>query len=215
MATLPHVAPAIVPVLPRAETLRMRDGTAITMRRVDAEDKARLFGIFGHLSAESRNQRFMAGIATLSESQLRYLTELDHRDHEAWIAVDSRASGDVALGVARYVRLRGEPDVAEVAVAVIDDHHGLGLGTALLAMVSRSAAEHGIRTFRAHVFDTNMAMIQIFAELGATIRSRDANVLCLEIPVARDAAALPDTPAGAALRRLVFSTPANRPATAA
>jgi hypothetical protein len=48
---------------------------------------------------------------------LRYLTEVDHRDHEAIVALDD-ASGE-GVGVVRYVR-SGTPDGAEVAVTVTD-----------------------------------------------------------------------------------------------
>ena len=40
----------------------------------------------------------------LAPRQLAYLTEVDHRDHEALVALDD---GGVVIGVARYIRLRG------------------------------------------------------------------------------------------------------------
>ena len=42
---------------------------------------------------------------TLTSSQLAYLTEVDHRDHEALVAIDM-AAGD-SVGVGRYVREGG------------------------------------------------------------------------------------------------------------
>jgi hypothetical protein len=47
----------------------------------------------------------------LSEEKVRYLTEIDHRDHEAIIALDEK-TGE-GIGVARYVRDPQRPDVAE------------------------------------------------------------------------------------------------------
>jgi hypothetical protein len=53
-----------------------------------------------------------------------YLTEVDHHDHEALVALDPRT--DEALGVARFVGSGDVPVVAKVAVAVVDDRQGRG-----------------------------------------------------------------------------------------
>ena len=50
------------------------------------------------------------------------------------------------VGVARYDRVAGT-DVAEIAVAVVDEFQRRGLGGALLAILARVAREHGIKTF--------------------------------------------------------------------
>ena len=78
----------------------------------------------------------MTPIAELSESQLRYLTEVDHDDHEALIAFDA-ATGD-GVGVARFVRLEDDPTSAEAAITVIDEWQGRGLGTALCPAARRA-----------------------------------------------------------------------------
>jgi GNAT superfamily N-acetyltransferase len=81
----------------------------------------------------------------LTEGMVRYLTEIDHHDHEAIIALDEQ-TGE-GIGVARYVRDQERPEVAEVAVTVIDDWQGRGLGTLLLEVISARAREEGITTF--------------------------------------------------------------------
>jgi GNAT superfamily N-acetyltransferase len=75
----------------------------------------------------------------LTEGMVRYLTEIDHHDHEAIIALDEQ-TGE-GIGVARYVRDQERPEVAEVAVTVIDDWQGRGLGTLLLEVISARARE--------------------------------------------------------------------------
>ena len=49
------------------------------------------------MSPESRYQRFLAPIPELSEPMVRYLTEIDHRDHEAMIALDEGPAKGSAL----------------------------------------------------------------------------------------------------------------------
>jgi protein lysine acetyltransferase len=66
---------------------------------------------------------------------LAYLTEVDHQDHEALIAFDSR-SGD-AVAMARSARTEGTS--AEAAVTVGDGWQGRGLGTGLTSLLAGRA----------------------------------------------------------------------------
>jgi len=121
--------------------VELRDGSAVEVRAIRPADKDAIRSGFERLSEQSRYQRFMTPIAELSESQLRYLTEVDHTDHEALIAFDP-ASGD-GVGVARFVRLEDRTE-AEAAVTVVDDWQGRGLGTALCQLLAERAREEGI-----------------------------------------------------------------------
>ena len=95
------------------------------MRPIEPDDRDAVQGAFARLSEQSRYQRFMSAINELSESQLRYLTEVDHHDHEALIAFDRE--GGLGVGVGRYVRL-DDGTSAEAAVTVVDEWQGRGLG---------------------------------------------------------------------------------------
>jgi RimJ/RimL family protein N-acetyltransferase len=198
--------------VPEARLYRLRDGATVLLRPIRPEDKGRLMDGFQRLSPESRYQRFMAAVAGLSESQLRRFTEIDYADHMAWIAVDPSTPDEPAVGVARYIRLPGQPTVAEVAVTVLDDYQGRGLGSLLLGLVSRSAAEHGIATFRAYALETNSAMIRILRDLGAAVQREDTGVLRLDVPLPRDVGSLPESPTGWAFRAIARGTwPVDEP----
>ena len=122
----------------------LRDGSHVRIRQGHHTDRDLLLRGFERLSPESRYRRFLAPIAELSEATVRYLTEIDHHDHEAMIALDEQ-TGE-GIGVARYVRDPDHPDVAEVAVTVIDDWQRRGVGTLLLDVISARAREEGITT---------------------------------------------------------------------
>jgi GNAT superfamily N-acetyltransferase len=122
----------------------LRDGSRIRLRQGHSSDKQLLLRGFERLSPESRYRRFLAAMPELSEEKVRYLTEIDHHDHEAIIALDER-TGE-GIGVARYIRDPERRDAAEVAVTVIDDWQGRGLGTLLLDRCSAPArARRGSR----------------------------------------------------------------------
>jgi GNAT superfamily N-acetyltransferase len=142
----------------------------------------------------------MGGKGRLSEEELRYLTELDWSKHQAWIAVDPNREGEPVVGVARCVRLEDRPHVAEPAVAVIDAFQGKGLGTLLLSVLVESALQAGIDTFRGIVLGSNADMLEIFRQLGAQTSRGEADMVVVDLPLPRDVARIPDSPAGRVLK---------------
>lgn len=185
---------------PRPFDVTLRDGSRVHIRPIRPDDKQRLQDGLRRLSRQSRYLRFHAPIEELSEAQLRYLTEIDYADHMAWVAEDATDPDGRGLAVARYVRLRREPDVAEAAVTVADEHQGKGLGSILLTLLCRSAIEHGIRSLRNYVLTANEAMLRVFDELGATRVDQGDGVTRVDMPLPRDPDELLETPALRVLR---------------
>jgi GNAT superfamily N-acetyltransferase len=175
----------------------LRDDTPVLIRPLGPEDKALLLDGFSRLSEESRIRRFLAPVASLSDAMLAYLTEVDGVDHFAWVAVhaDHPALG---LGVARYVRMRDEPTVAEAAITIVDEYQGRGLGTVLLGLLAARARTNGITSFRAYVLEENAPMLDLLEEVGATAQHDSPGVLAMDVPL--DPEQVPDSTAGRVLR---------------
>jgi GNAT superfamily N-acetyltransferase len=137
----------------------------VEIRPLRASDRGALLAFHDALSAESRYRRFLSATKELGESQLDYFTNIDHHDHEAVVAMDS--DPPAMVGVARFVRLAGNPDEAEVAVTVADASQGHGVGTALMhALVDRARAE-GVVRFEALMMADNARMLDLLKEIGA------------------------------------------------
>jgi len=169
----------------RRRTVSLRDGSRVILRSIVREDKVLLAESFERLSDESRYRRFFTTKPGLSSAELDYLVDVDHRDHEAIVAVDP-STGE-ALGVARYVRSRDDGEVAEVAVTVVDDWQGRGLGRALLDRLTYRARREGVRYFSALVQNDNWASLGLAAGAGDPDRCAGTGVvgLVLEIPPKR------------------------------
>ncbi|MBV9047233.1 MAG: GNAT family N-acetyltransferase [Solirubrobacterales bacterium] len=144
--------------------VQLRDGSRIRVRQGSRSDRDLLLRGFDRLSEESRYRRFLGPTPELRDEMLRFLLDVDHHDHEAIVAVEDE-TGD-GLGVARYVRLGDEPDVAELAITVVDDWQHRGLGTLLLEVIGARAREEGITTFSALMLATNREMLEILEHAG-------------------------------------------------
>jgi len=87
--------------------------------------------------------------------------------------------------------------VAEVAVTVIDDWQGRGLGTLLLEVISARAREEGITRFTALLLASNKEMMDLLQELDPVrIVDRELGTVEIEVPI-------PPVGLAPALRKLI------------
>jgi GNAT superfamily N-acetyltransferase len=159
----------------------LRGGSRVRIRQWHHADRDLLLRAFDRLSPESRYRRLLSGIRELTGPTLRDLTELDHHDREAMIAVDE-LSGE-GIGLARYVRDPRRPEVAELALTVSDDWQGRGVGTLLLDVLCARAREGGITHFTALMLATNRTMRDLLEQLGPVrLVERDGSTVAVEVP---------------------------------
>lgn len=161
----------------------LRDGRRMWVRPVTSEDKEKIQAGLARMSAQSRYMRFHAPVTQLSESELRRLTDVDQDRHVAWGAVSLDEPGEPGAGVARYVRSSEDARCANIAVTVVDEYHGLGLGRLLMQTLLVAAATQGVERFVAHVLPENTAAQELFRALGAGPGSRRGDRIVMEIPV--------------------------------
>jgi GNAT superfamily N-acetyltransferase len=162
----------------------MTDAAGLEIRPIAPDDKAGMLEAFDRLSDASRYRRFLAPHGRLSTDELRYLTEVDHHDHEALVAVEP--VGQRGVGVARYVRSAEDRSRAEIAVAVTDDWQGRGVGSQLVTALVDRARTEGIHSFSAVVLAENSQMLGLLAELGdvRVLRRDHGSVeLIVELPL--------------------------------
>jgi RimJ/RimL family protein N-acetyltransferase len=160
----------------------LRDGSQVVIRPVRGTDAPLLADGFSRLSARSRQMRFLTRKDELTQAELRYFTEVDHRDHEALAALNY-ADGR-GVGIARYVRDAGDPQAAEIAVTIADDWQSRGLGTELLAQLTGRARCEGIGRFTALVSADNAAMAGLLRNVGAELASRGPGTVEYQITLA-------------------------------
>lgn len=161
--------------------VELRDGTRALIRPIERGDRQRLKEGFDSSSEESRFHRFLAPQPRLSNSQLEFLTAVDHVDHEALIAVDPETGQ--SFGTARYVRDSSDPESAEFAVGVGDRWMRIGLGTALLSALVGRAREAGITRITGLIHGENLAVKALVAQVAGPYETRPAGSGVSEIVI--------------------------------
>ena len=138
--------------------------TELVLMPVTRFDRERLGDLFQRMSRASRHARFLHPKPRLTEAELDYFTDIDHRTHDALAAVDPR-DGSV-VGVARYAVMSEGATIADLAFEVADDWHGRGVGTMLLGALIRRAEANGIDGFIALTLSDNAAARALLARFG-------------------------------------------------
>jgi GNAT superfamily N-acetyltransferase len=159
-------------------TISLDDGSEVTLSPLRPEDRYLLVDGLEQLSPESRFTRFGQGLAHLTHAELEYLSNVDQRTHVAW----GGSIDEDSAGVGRYICLE-EDGIAEVAVTVIDDYQGLGLGTLLFQALAAVARHDGVRAFRFEVVPGNEPMERMTRGLDMELDEREGLVVGL-FPIA-------------------------------
>ncbi|HVY49121.1 MAG TPA: GNAT family protein [Minicystis sp.] len=159
-------------------------GQRVEIRAIRPADKDELRRAFERLSPESRLSRFLSPKSRLDDEQLRFLTEVDGKDHVAIVAVTDSPDlkSEYGLGVARFIRMP-PGDVAEGAVTVVDAMQNRGLGTLLLRVLAGLAHDRGIRAFRAEVLADNTRIRNLLDAAGGHVVEDHGDTLVFEIPL--------------------------------
>ncbi len=151
--------------LPRR--IRLGDGTMLMLRAIRSDDEERLHDTFERMSERSVYLRFFSPLKRLPEGLAHRLANVDYQDRFALVASskDKDDGREVLQGVARYDRIAGTTS-AEVAIAVVDDLQGRGLGSELLLRLAAMARASGITEFMLMVLPENQSMLRLLQRLG-------------------------------------------------
>lgn len=166
----------------------LHDGTLVRLRHLGPADADELRAGFSRLSPESRYRRFFSPLPRLSDAMVRRLVGTDGHHHVALVAESLPYDDEppAPLGVARYIRVADRPTAAEVAVTVVDEMHGRGLGRLLLEAITVIAREHGVAMIVASVLAENAPMNALIRRMGRVASLRhEQGVLQYEVPLRR------------------------------
>jgi ribosomal protein S18 acetylase RimI-like enzyme len=167
-------------------TLELTDGTKVLVRPIVPEDEPLLHEAVAAMSERTVYFRFFSPLKRMPDALAHRLAVVDYNDRFALVATTNKPGGkERIVGVARYDRVAGT-DVAEVAVAVIDEFQRRGLGSALMTILGKVATEHRIKTFTLVVLPENQQMLGLLRKMGWIHRAKLSGGLydiSFELPV--------------------------------
>ncbi len=157
----------------------LKDGGVVEIRPIRPDDADEELAFFRRLGPDTVYQRFFRVKSDLTPEEIEYFTNVDYHDRMAFVAIHE----DRIVAVGRYDRLESDPEVAEVAFVVEDEHQGRGIGSQLLQHLTNYARNHDVSAFRAFVLADNHGMLRMFRNSGYRLtRELAEGVYSVEFP---------------------------------
>lgn len=144
-----------------------RDGRTLEIRVAGPGDLQRVLDLYRGMSQGSLRSRFLGSGDQLAREAAERACGPGDPSRLALLALRS----ETVVGIAEYAAA-DEATSAEVALAVADSHHHLGIGTLLLEHLVHAARSYGITVFTADALAANHAVLQVFADLGLHVEHR-------------------------------------------
>lgn len=171
---------------PDATTFRLDGGRTIHLGLVTSASRPLIEQAMLRLSPLSSRRRFFTVRYRLAERELDELTNAADPRRLAIGASAHFPDGRVeGIGVARFVRVDGAPDVAELAVTVIDDYQKLGVGRRLLQRIGWEARQAGVQRLSGIVLSENVPMLKLLERhvRGLVRRVTRDDLVHVELPL--------------------------------
>ena len=147
--------------------LTLRDGTGIIVRPLIPEDRELLAEAYRRLSPEARYHRFWTHTGeVVGDKMLNQVLAQDPEKHVTWTVLDPTREFP-PIGGASWWRDPETPSQAELSAIVLDDDHGRGVGTLLLALLWLTAFRAGIQTLIGYVQVENRQAAAWMRDCGA------------------------------------------------
>ena len=155
-----------------ADTLR--NGLAVTIRHLRADDRERIANAVRQLDRESIYTRLFSYRRELTESGLDRIMKFDPQREVALVVTTGTGKDEIVIGSGRYVVVDpgAAERTAEVAFVVEEDYQRLGIASRLLRHFAQIARDQGIVELEADVLGGNASMLTVFTRSGLPMRKR-------------------------------------------
>jgi ribosomal protein S18 acetylase RimI-like enzyme len=152
--------------------MELTDGTKVHVRPIVPEDEPLLHEAVAAMSERTVYFRFFSPLKRMPDALAHRLAVVDFNDRFALVATTNKPRArERIVGVARYDRVPNT-EVAETAVAVVDEFQRRGLGSALMSILGKVARDHGIKTFTLIVLPENQEMLGLLRKMGWIHRAK-------------------------------------------
>jgi acetyltransferase len=154
-----------------------KDGTKVEIRPISPDDEQFMIKFHQGLSERSVYMRYFESLSLAARTAHTRLSRICFADPArdtvlVTLSLDEHPGEQKILAVGRLSKL-SDASNAEVALLVLDEFQGLGLGTELLHRLVQSAREQKITRIEAEILRDNTAIQRVLKKFGFRLRLTD------------------------------------------
>ncbi len=168
------------------EIAALKNGQKVRIRAIRPSDKDMIAEAFRNLEPESIYTRFFHAKKSLTDEELKKITEVDFENDVALVVTIDAEGGETIIGAGRYASYDAEDGkrTAEVAFTVEEDYQGQGIAGMLIRRLTAIARESGLAQFEAEVLSENRAMLAVFSHCGLPVKEKyEGDTIHVTIPL--------------------------------
>ena len=159
----------------------MKGGAPVEIRPIRTDDEERMIKFHEGLSERSVYMRYFESLSLAARTAHPRLAQICFANPERQIVLiavhsDPKAGGQNIVAVGRLCKLV-DPRKAEVALLVLDEFQGRGLGTELLRQLIQAARDQSITSIEAEMLRDNVAIQTVLRKFGFRLRLLDPRVV--------------------------------------
>ena len=150
-------------------TIHFPDGALITLRPVTVRDGRLLANFLTRLSPETRYRRFLS---MEDGARAKWVATLIHADQLSSLVYGAFADnrfGSSLVAVAESIRSEVDVELAEFAIAVVEDWQNLGVGTLLARHLAGVARATGIKRWETYTLADNAQVEKVLSRVGCQV----------------------------------------------
>lgn len=163
--------------VPEASSWKTKDGTELKIRAIRPEDEPLMIKFHQQLSERSVYMRYFESLSLAARTAHSRLTQIcfDDPEHQTVLVAlhgNQQTGEQKIVAVGRLSKL-SDPKKGEIALLVLDEFQGRGLGTELLRRLLQAARDQHISRIIGEVLRDNTAIQRVLKKIHFSLRLID------------------------------------------
>jgi acyl-CoA hydrolase/RimJ/RimL family protein N-acetyltransferase len=158
----------------------LKNNAKIVVRPSKASDVRGLQDLFYKLPPKDVYTRFFRSLKSLTVSEAEHLCNVDYEHEMAFVVTTGDREKEKIIGSSFYT-VNPSTKMADVAYMILNEWHGMGLGTILQQRMVEYAKSKGLQGFTADILSENTAMLKLAQKCGKVTTQLSQDVYEIEM----------------------------------
>lgn len=155
------------------ENYKLNDGTNITIRAINANDKPLLKDFFRNLSNELKHLNYMESFKEIPDNLLYGIMRMDYKNSVTFIVTTKTNNKEEMIGLAHYITTEEHKEDCDCDIIIAEPWQNRGIGRILTKILINAAKENKMNMLKLDILNSNLGGMQLAKAFGFKISKSD------------------------------------------